>query len=125
MSIRDENDTLSNVSSHKHKYFKKQDPKASTLDFNRFIFMQPGKKDNFYDWRLDFSKLNANFSNFVITQEKHVNRPDAISFELYGNAKYWWIIAMANDINDPFIGFYKGRTLRVPELNMFKKDLGL
>ena len=87
--------------------------------------MTPGNKDNFYDWRLDFSTLDIGYESFLIDQEKFVNRPDAISFDVYGNSKYWWIIAMSNDITDPFTGFYKGRELKIPDIIMFKKKIGL
>jgi hypothetical protein len=125
MAIRTESDPLSNVNSQKHIYFKKQDTSANNLNFNRFFYMKPGDKNLYYDWRLDFSKLKISFEKFIINQEKYVNRPDTISFDVYGNAKYWWIIAMANDVLDPFIDFYKGRELRIPEFNAFKKELGL
>lgn len=125
MPIRNETDALSNVSGQKGNYFKKQDLTVNNLDFNRFIFMQPGKKSEFYDWRLDFSTMKIDYQKFIINQERYVNRPDNISFDLYGNSKYWWIIAMANDVIDPFVEFYKGRELKVPEINMFKKKLGL
>jgi len=125
MPIRPESDTLSNASAQKYNYMKKQDPTASNISFNRFIYMTPGNKDKFYDWRLDFSKMEIDYQKFVINVERYVNRPDNIAFDAYGNAKYWWIIAMANDILDPFTGFYKGRELKIPEINMFKKKLGL
>ena len=43
------------------------------------------------------------------------NRLDIISNKYYGTPRYWWVIALANEIIDPFdipIGTY----LRIPSL---------
>ena len=29
---------------------------------------------------------------------------DTVSFNLYGDVKFWWILALLNDISDPFYG---------------------
>lgn len=124
MPIRPETDTLSKVKNQKDLYFRRQDPTATNLDFNRFVFMKPGNKDKFYDWRMKFETLDLQFETFLISEEKYVNRPDAISYNVYGNSKYWWIIAMANDIKDPFFEFHKGRKLKIPDLQLFKREIG-
>jgi len=125
MTIRTEEDSLSRARSHKYDYFDKQDKSSTSEDFNRFIFMSPGTKDKFYDWRYDFSTSDIPYTVFFIDQEKFVNRPDAIAYNVYGNAKYWWIIAMANKIKDPFFEFHKGRELIIPNIDHFKKKIGL
>jgi len=125
MSIRSGKDSLSRIESLKKDYFKKQDPNATNLDFNRFVFMKPGNKDKFYDWRIDFDKHDIDFDKFIIGEEKYVNRPDYISYDVYGNSKYWWIIAMANDIKDPFYEFHRGKELKIPNLVALKKIMGL
>lgn len=125
MAIRDGKDSLSRVESQKRKYFEKQDPNATNLNFNRFVFMKPGNKDVFFDWRIDFEKESVEYNKFVISEERFINRPDAISYDVYGNAKYWWLIAMANNIKEPFFDFYKGRELKIPDLVSVKKIMGL
>lgn len=126
MPIRKEDDALSRATIQKKDYFKRQDTSQSNLNFDRFIYMLPGNKSKFYDWRLDLStNSNIEFTKFVIDHEKFVNRPDAISYDVYGNAKYWWVIAMANSIKDPFFEFYKGRELKIPDIQTVKKELGL
>lgn len=40
-------------------------------------------------------------------------RLDAISYRYYGDEDYWWIIALANRISDPFV-IPAGRRLRIP-----------
>ena len=125
MPIRPQDDPVSRVRKQNDDYFKKQDSTATPLDFSRFLFMPPGTKLRTFDWRLDWKRANLPSKSFLIDHEKFVNRPDSIAFDVYGNSKYWWIIAMANDINDPFTGFYKGRTLIIPELELVKRAVGM
>lgn len=44
------------------------------------------------------------------------NRLDIIANSYYNSPRYWWVIALANDINDPF-DVPKGVTLRIPPLS--------
>ena len=125
MAIRNQDDSLSRVKLQERDYLKKQDKNATALNFDRFIFMSSGNKDKFYDWRLDFKKQMLPTSTFLINHLKYTNRPDSIAYEVYGNAKYWWIIAMYNDIKDPFFEFHMGRSLIISELIAVKKLLGL
>lgn len=43
-------------------------------------------------------------------------RPDLMSYEQYGTAKYWWIFAHRNadSIIDPINDFVAGKVIRVP-----------
>ena len=41
------------------------------------------------------------------------NRLDIISMSIYGTPRYWWVIALANDIIDPF-DVPVGTELRIP-----------
>lgn len=125
MPIRTQDDSTSRVSVQEKDYFKKQDKNAHAQDFDRFLFMPPGSKDKFFDWRLDWEKKRFESTSFLIDADKFVNRPDAIAYEVYGNSKYWWIIAMANNIKDPFFEFYKGRSLKIPNIDLVKKELGM
>jgi len=44
------------------------------------------------------------------------NRLDIIAYKIYGNAMYWWILAMANDIIDPF-NIPINTLLRIPPIS--------
>ena len=46
------------------------------------------------------------------------NRIDKISNLVYGTTKYWWLIALANNIIDPFI-IIPGTTLKIPTITSF------
>jgi len=124
MPIRPADDALSRAVIHEKMYFRIRDKSMTINDFNRFLYMVPGTKDKCFDWRLNWKTLQIKSTIFKIDQPKFVNRPDAISSVNYGNAKYWWIIAMANEIHDPFSEFYLGRELTIPDLNTFKHALG-
>lgn len=43
-------------------------------------------------------------------------RPDLMSYEKYGTAKYWWVFAHRNPdlIIDPINDFVAGTTIRIP-----------
>lgn len=47
---------------------------------------------------------------------KYEYRPDVMAYDLYGNAKLWWVFAMFNQdiLNDPIMDFKSGVTLNVP-----------
>lgn len=52
---------------------------------------------------------------FEITQ-RFVNRPDLLAFELYDEAKFWWIFPLynKNSIQDPINDFTLGKIILVP-----------
>ena len=52
---------------------------------------------------------------YVTVDRQSENRLDVIANRVYGYAPYWWIIAIANDIIDPFDVPY-GTVLRCPPL---------
>ena len=33
------------------------------------------------------------------------DRSDILAYQFFGNAKWWWLVLLFNDINDPFFGF--------------------
>jgi hypothetical protein len=59
----------------------------------------------------DFSRVD----DFTITQ-KYVNRPDLLAYELYGDARFWWLFAVYNKnaIVDPINDFTLGKKIVVP-----------
>lgn len=52
---------------------------------------------------------------FVITQ-KYDRRPDLLAYELYGEAKFWWLFVLYNKnaIVDPINDFTTGKRILVP-----------
>lgn len=51
---------------------------------------------------------------FEVTQP-FVNRPDLVSRLYYGTEQLYWVIALANDMIDPFIETTVGKQLRIPD----------
>lgn len=52
------------------------------------------------------------------------NRLDLVSYRCYSTAKYWWVVALANNIIDPFDVPY-GTVLRIPSLSQLYNDGGV
>ena len=50
-------------------------------------------------------------------------RPDLMSYEKYGTAKYWWIFAHRNAdiIIDPINDFTAGKVIRIPRRSNIDK----
>ena len=44
------------------------------------------------------------------------NRPDLISNAAYGTPGYWWVILLANAIEDPLSGLKSGDQIKIPIL---------
>jgi hypothetical protein len=55
--------------------------------------------------------------NFVVLDSRYNNRPDLLSYDLYGTPMFWWVFAMVNPdiIRDPIWDCVAGITLRVPD----------
>jgi len=64
----------------------------------------------------------AKFDSFKIAEqdgdaEHYVtssDRIDSLAKKYYGDSRLWWIIAEANDLEDPVSALYMGRVLRIP-----------
>jgi len=62
----------------------------------------------------DFTKTNE----FTLTQ-KYDRRPDLLAYEMYGDAKFWWVFVLynKNQLRDPINDFRTGLTLLIPTRN--------
>lgn len=49
---------------------------------------------------------------FTVTAD-YENRLDLVSYKYYGTCMYWWVIAIASEISDPF-AVTAGTLLRIP-----------
>ncbi|MAH48004.1 hypothetical protein CMI37_19435 [Candidatus Pacearchaeota archaeon] len=56
----------------------------------------------------------ANIPHSVITW-KETNRMDALASDILGDARYWWIICLMNDLVNPFsYDLLPGTLLKIP-----------
>ena len=67
---------------------------------------------------LDLASIDIdNTSTKTVTiQPKHEEKPDLLAYDLYGNAKLWWVFAEYNPdiLVDPIIDFVGGMKITVP-----------
>lgn len=61
---------------------------------------------------------------FHVVQLGEQGRLDRIAAKYYGEGKYWWIIAYANNFIDPFI-VQEGDLLRIPPMDSIFRVKGL
>ena len=53
----------------------------------------------------------------ILITNEYEHKPDKLAFDLYGNAKLWWIFAQFNPnlLIDPILDFRAGITIQAPE----------
>jgi len=66
---------------------------------------------------------NSDDTYITVTNETE-NRLDIIAYQSYGSPRYWWVIALANYIIDPF-DIPVGTTLRIPPMLSLYKSGGV
>ena len=62
--------------------------------------------------------------NFFTVTESEKDRLDLVSYSYYGTANYWWVIAIANEIIDPF-DVPVGTSLRIPPIVSLYNEGGI
>ena len=66
----------------------------------------------------DLFKIKRPLKYISITKE-HIQRPDILSYSIYGDVNYWWIISKFNLIDDWWNDLQIGNNISVPD----KKDI--
>jgi len=54
---------------------------------------------------------------FDTVQYGDIQRPDVLSYRIYGQPQYWWILCKFNQIDDLWNDMYVGMDLIIPSLN--------
>lgn len=88
---------------------------------NRYVYTEILSKQNGNSHYNLYSKPLSStefIDGYHRVEEREVNRLDIISLRRYGTSQLWWLIAMANNILDPFY-VPVGLTLKIPSLRMF------
>lgn len=55
-------------------------------------------------------------------------RPDLLAYDMYGDAKLWWVFAARNPNvlgEDPYFNFVAGIGIFIPKLDTLKQTLGI
>ena len=60
-----------------------------------------------------YPKIKPNENDIYIIAED-MDKLDTLAFKYYGDARYWWVIATANNINDATLYIEPGRQIRIP-----------
>lgn len=65
---------------------------------------------------IDFTTFKKTEHVYIVRQID-IHRIDLISYRVYGNPNYWWVIARRNNIIDTHNDLYTGMKLYVPNLS--------
>ena len=59
--------------------------------------------------------LRNKTAEIIVVDPKFEHRPDLLSYDLYGNSSYWWVIALLNrnQLQDPIRDLKTGMVLNV------------
>lgn len=70
--------------------------------------------------------MNSSDIYWEITQTYNL-RPDLLAFDMYGDAKLWWVFAQRNPnrLKDPMFDFVTGTGIYIPQLATLREALGL
>jgi hypothetical protein len=85
-------------------------------------------QNNFYLETLRIRPIPSEPDDFRYTIEnQYRHRPDLLAYDVYGNAKLWWVFVQRNmDIlKDPIYDFVPGRTIYLPKQTNLEQYLGV
>lgn len=69
----------------------------------------------YYETYKRYGIIESTGDEYYTVDKSTVNRLDIISDKFYNNASYWWVIALANNIIDPF-SIQINTVLRIPAI---------
>jgi len=82
--------------------------------------VSPGRL-RFGHWKVPDIDLTG-YSRYVVT-EADQQRIDLISYKMYDDARYWWVLAIVNDIANPLADIPVGQVLIIPTLDAVSEAL--
>lgn len=97
----------------------------SVSRYSRYRRIKDDEENTIFLESINQDTIEENGSDTYITVDStNENRLDIIAFNNYGFSTYWWVIALANEIIDPF-DIPLGTTLRIPPLSSLYLDGGV
>ena len=85
-------------------------------------------QNNLYLELLNIRPVPAEADDYVYTIEnQYRHRPDLLAYDLYGNAKLWWVFVQRNMsvIKDPVYDFEPGTVIYIPKKSNVARYLGV
>ena len=81
----------------------------------------------FYRNFLSFRELTPSDDDDLISiTDRYIERPDMLSFDLYGTTRYWWVFMVRNMdiIKDPIFDMQAGTEIFVPKKDVLEREVG-
>jgi len=81
----------------------------------------------FYRDFLSFREItHSDDDDLIVIEDKYVERPDVLSFDLYGTTRYWWVFMIRNMdiIKDPIFDMQAGTEIFVPKKDTLEREVG-
>lgn len=85
-------------------------------------------QNNLYLELLTIRPVPAEPDDYQYTIEpQYKHRPDLLAYDVYGNAKLWWVFVQRNmsEIRDPIYDFVPGKKIFLPKKANLEKYLGV
>ena len=57
---------------------------------------------------------------FQITDQRYVNRPDLLAFDIYGDADLFWVIPVRNGMEDPIFDLKLNTIVYIPDTSVIR-----
>ena len=86
------------------------------------------RQNNFYLDLLEIRPVPAETDDFrYVIENQYRHRPDLLAYDIYGNAKLWWVFVQRNMsvIKDPIYDFEPGVVIYLPKKTNLSKFLGV
>lgn len=86
------------------------------------------RQNNFYLDLLEIRPVPAEADDFrYVIENQYRHRPDLLAYDVYGNAKLWWVFVQRNMsvIKDPIYDFEPGVVIYLPKKTNLSKFLGV
>lgn len=77
---------------------------------------------------LEYRAIPKNASDVEYSIDRvYQHRPDMLAYDLYGDAKLWWVFASRNPnvLKDPVFDFVPGKRIFIPKKETLVAKLGL
>jgi hypothetical protein len=85
-------------------------------------------QNNFYLDLLEIRPVPSEPDDFrYVIENQYRHRPDLLAYDVYGNAKLWWVFIQRNMsvIKDPIYDFEPGIVIYLPKKTNLEKFLGV